>query len=557
MSVPDSVSRDAAMSVSGSVSRVARAAVCLSFFFLSLAAPSAFAEPEVDLHDLTWFVHVDLIDAGAGEDLAYWTGVINDALTSGNRLLEGRNGPVDNACCTRLAAVSVDTFGSPGDGLDVIDSDAEQDVLAGIGLPGSRAFLVDSLTWCNGSSPTAIGCALRPGCTGVDTDDPNLWMYVTVESFDDGTLASVIAHERGHNACLQHVSTPKCALMQSTVFTPGLGGCLSPTECTNLRNARTETSSGEFCTCHDDFGSPLADGAICDASGGVCSGGCCGSIAGDAGVLLLAAADPGDAGLAPEDALRISAYTGDWTNLGQISPSADDVRGMAYAYDAGVLYGIVPTVGDDALITMDPTTGALISWVGSIANGSSEFVSLAYDPGATSGPGDDRLLALQVSTSDYGQLHAIDPASPNGSTFLGSHGWTPASSFSSLAFDANQRKLLYATPFGPNGLWELDMAGCPGNCSPSMFPGSGNFWTRSSMTWSPDSGMAYVVGTSFEAPSTRTFYNVVDPTTGVSVETLSVDRFTPGGLASVPEPGFGLGLLLGSGLLVSAIRRRA
>ena len=42
-------------------------------------------------------------------------------------------------------------------------------------------------------------------------------MYVTVESYEDGTLPSVIAHERGHNACLQHVSTPKCALMQGTV----------------------------------------------------------------------------------------------------------------------------------------------------------------------------------------------------------------------------------------------------------------------------------------------------------------------------------------------------
>ena len=74
------------------------------------------------------------------------------------------------------------------------------------------------------------------------------------------------------------------------------------------------------------------------------------------------------------------------------------------------------------------------------------------------------------------------------------------------------------------------------------------------MTWSADSGMAYVIGTSFAAPGTRTFYNVVDPATGATSETLSLDRFTPAGLASVPEPGLGLGLLVGAGLL-SGLRR--
>ena len=161
------------------------------FLFVLLAAPAAFAEPEVDLHDLTWFVHVDLIDVEEGEDLAYWTNVITEAVDRGNRLLEGRSGPSDNVCCTKLTnTVAVETFGTTGDGLDVIDSAADQTVLAMTGLPGSRGFLVDSLTWCNGSSPTAIGCAARPSCTGNGNDDPNLWMYVTVESFEAGTLPS-------------------------------------------------------------------------------------------------------------------------------------------------------------------------------------------------------------------------------------------------------------------------------------------------------------------------------------------------------------------------------
>lgn len=529
--------------------------VLLSFLLL-LGAGHAAANPEVDLHDLTWFVHVDLIDPGAGEDLAYWTNVIEEAVESGNRLLVGRNGPTDTACCTKLgSSLSVTTFGTTLDGLDVIDSAADQNAIAATGGGGSRAFLVDSLTYCNGASPSAIGCAVRPGCSGNGNDDPNLWLYVTVESFEDGTLASVIAHERGHNACLQHISTPKCALMQATVFTPGLGGCLTSTECGRMREARTETSSGEVCSCHDLAGDPLADGAQCDDAGGVCSGGCCGSITGDAGVHLLASADPGDGGLAPEDMLRVSAYTGDWTNLGQISGTADDVRALAYSTDADVVYGIVPTVGDDRVITIDPATGLLTATIGNIPNGTDEFVSLAYDPGATSSTADDRLIGLQVSTGDTGELRAIDPASPDQAILLGGLGWTPASAFSSLAYDPTLDKLLFATPFGPNGLWELDLANCPPSCSPSQLPGAGAFWTGASMTWSPDSGMAYVVGTSFSAPGTRTFYNVIDPATGATVETLSLDRFTPAGLASVPEPGLGLGLGIGTALLGAFGRR--
>ncbi|MEM9174324.1 MAG: hypothetical protein AAGC67_03755 [Myxococcota bacterium] len=541
------------------MNRSLRSFAALAAAVLALSAglaPSASAVPEVDLHDLTWFVHVDLIDAGSGRDLAFWTNVIEESVEGGNRLLAGRNGPVDNVCCTKLtSSVSVSTFGTPGDGLDVIDSVADQNILAATGGSGSRAFLVDSLTYCNGSSPTAIGCAQRPSCTGNGNDDPNLWMYVTVESFEDGTLASVIAHERGHNSCLQHVATPKCALMQATVFTPGLGGCLTSTECGHMRDARTETSSGEFCSCHDDAGQPLADGAVCDAAGGICSGGCCGSITGDAGVHLLAASDPGDAALAPEDMLRVSGKTGDWTNLGQITGAADDVRALAYSTDADVVYGIVPTVGNDDVVTIDPVTGLSTGVVGAIANGTDEFVSLAYDPGPTSDPSDDRLIGLEVSTGDTGELRWIDPNSPDTAFLLGALGWTPASLFTSLAFDPTLDRLLFATPFGPHGMWQLDMATCPPSCSPSQFSGDGPFWTSPSMGWSADTGMLYVIGTSFSAPGTRTFYNVVDPTTGATTETLSLDRFTPAGLAAVPEPGFLAGLVCGAGLLASLRRR--
>ena len=89
--------------------------------WLCLFLPSVSASaPEVDLHQLNWYVHVDLINPGIGEDLAYWQGVIDAAVASGNGLLEGGQGPFDRPCCTRLGrAVPVATFGTPGDGLDV------------------------------------------------------------------------------------------------------------------------------------------------------------------------------------------------------------------------------------------------------------------------------------------------------------------------------------------------------------------------------------------------------------------------------------------------------
>ena len=89
-------------------------------------------------------MHIDLIDAGAGRDLAYWQGVIDAAMASANPLLEGRQGPFDRACCTRLTrTLAVSTFGTPGDGRDVLDSLSEQNYFNTTGSPGSHAFLID------------------------------------------------------------------------------------------------------------------------------------------------------------------------------------------------------------------------------------------------------------------------------------------------------------------------------------------------------------------------------------------------------------------------------
>jgi len=537
-------------------------AECLAAFsLLCLLLPGVAASaPAVDLHSLTWYVHVDLIDEGAGEDLAYWQGVIDAAVASANDLLVGGQGPFDQPCCTRLGrSVSVTTFGSPGDGLDIIDSALEQETISNIGGPGSNAFLVDSMTHCSGPFPDAIGCAWNPGCDGNGNDDPDLWMVVTVESFDSETLGLVVAHERGHNACLSHVATAECQLMQGTIFTPGLAGCMTASECSHYQAGRTTTSSGLECGCYDNGGALVTDGTLCtEVSDGLCSGGLCGPYTGDAGVSLIAAAAPGTAsGGMPVDALRISALSGEWTTLAEFSPAADEVRGIGYATDSSTLYGVVPTSGDDSIVTIDPVGGTLLSTVGTVSNGTAEIVSMAYDPGATSASGDDRLIVLEIAGS-AGELRWIDPASPSTTNLLGSVDWENPQLFTGLAYDSLQRKLFAATSAGAK-VYEIDLSSCsPSPCDSSQLPGLRRDRDGVSLSFSGRSGMLYMVGTVDFGFAQRNFYNVIDPTTGASVETLSLDIFSPAGLAAVPvpEPGIGIGFAVGLMTVVVVKRRR-
>jgi len=542
------------------LSRASIANIVAALCFFGLLWPAlAESAPAVDLHELNWYVHVDLIDAGIGEDLAYWQSVIDASVASGNELLEGGQGPFDQPCCTRLGrSVSVTTFGMPGDGLDVIDSAQDQTAISNVGGAGSNAFLVDSMTYCGGSAPGAQGCALKPPGCGAN-DDPDLWMIVTVEAFDSETLALVVAHERGHNACLSHVAVAECQLMQGTIFLPGLTGCMTASECNQYRAARTTPASGLECGCYDNGGAFSTDGTVCsEVDDGLCSGGLCGPCAGDAGVHLIAAAAPGTAfGGPPDDALRISALKGEWTTLAQFAPTADDIRGMAYALDSETLYGVIPTVFDDSIVTIDPVSETILSTVGTIANGAAEIVSMAYDPGTTSVPGDDRLIVIEVGGS-IGRVRWIDPASPSTAHLLGSLIWDDPELFSGLAYDSLQDRLFAATPFDPDGLYEIDLSSCPPSpCNSAQIPGAELFIEDASLSFSPTSGMLYLVGTQKFGSERRTFYNVIDPTTGRSVETLSLDVFTPAGLAAVPEPELGIGVTVGAiGLLVVTRRRK-
>lgn len=532
--------------------------ILLVLAILGRSGPLA-AAPPVDLHDLTWQVHIDLIDPDNGRDLAFWQGVVDGAVASANQLLEGGQGPFDTPCCTRLArSAEVVTFGSPGDGLDILDSQAEQNLFDTLGSPGSNAFLIDSISFCGGSAPNTIGCAELAACNGNADDDPALWMAVTVDGFDDGIFPSVIAHERGHNTCLPHVEAAVCQIMQPSIAIPGNAGCLAASECTSYRAGRTQAASGLECGCQTDSGEALADGEVCtEPVGGVCSGALCGALSGDAGIRLMAAADGGSAlGGPPDEALDISALKGDWRSLGLFASTAERVQGLALARDSGVLYGVVPGLADDAIVTIDPETGKILETVGMVVNGGAEILSLAYDPGPSDSPLDDRLIALEL-TGSGGEFRSIDPASPSQTTLLGTLPFAPSSAveFRSLAYDSLRGMLYSATPFA-DALFRTDLSTCPPSPCSTVGTGiPGLARSNASLTFSAETGMLYLVGTAFDG--TRSFYDVIDPVAGSRLDTVSLDVFAPAGLAVVPEPGLGLGLLAGTSVLSLLARRRS
>jgi hypothetical protein len=516
---------------------------------LALGAPlTARADaPTTNLHELEWLVHVDMIDAGAGRDLDYYTAILEEALEDATALVEGYQGPADTACCDVISALSIGTFGTPGDGLDVPDSAADQAALdAIVGASGSTGFLVDSLGWCGGPTSTAIGCGTLATCTGNPNDNPGLKLIVTMEAHEVyDVLGETIAHERGHNSCLGHV-TPgeQCWLMTSSAG----GGCLPVSSCTAFDNGRT--GSAGSCACHDGSGGVESDGTSCSEGSvtGQCSGGLCGELDSDAAVTLFAAGGPEAAeGATTDDALLLSGLPGGWVELAAIG-NGTAPTGLEYATLRGVLYAVNPLAGDDELITIDPDTGARASTIGTLS-GKQQVIALAFDPGDTDAESDDRLLALD-RVGSFEDLFEIDPddASLND---LGGLNLGVTGGFQGLAYDSINDKL-YASGFAGTGLYEIDLA-CPSFCFMSSVPGLSVARRVSSLAFSEETGRLYLVGSQ---TGPRTLYDSIDATTLEALPTIGIDDYTPGGLAAIPVPEPNARLMLSVGALALAALAR-
>lgn len=134
-------------------------------------------------------------------------------------------GGVDVACPVSFQpSGSVGTFGSDGDGLDIVTTNAElQAVLA---ISGARVKVVTSLDFCNGYNVTIIGCATIGGGTMV------------LEQGWHGT--ALFAHEFGHNRGLNHRNTCQYNMMSSSLH-PFSDSVVNASECNAYGGAATLT----------------------------------------------------------------------------------------------------------------------------------------------------------------------------------------------------------------------------------------------------------------------------------------------------------------------------
>jgi hypothetical protein len=98
--------------------------------------------------------------------------------------------PEDVACCIRVTrGNSARTFGTPGDGQDVIGD--RETLYAVADNPVARVKVVRLINYCGGPGTNIIGCAFTPGDS----------MIVVRVSSNEGLLW---LHEYGHNAGLGH-----------------------------------------------------------------------------------------------------------------------------------------------------------------------------------------------------------------------------------------------------------------------------------------------------------------------------------------------------------------
>jgi hypothetical protein len=143
----------------------------------------------------------------------------------------------DIACCIRVSrGGSARTFGTPGDGLDVIDDNTTLFEVAENSV--ARVKIVRLINYCGGPATNIIGCAYTPGDA----------MIVVRISSNEGLLW---LHEYGHNTGLVHNNDTRYVMHGSLSFD---NRALTLDECDSYhqpdRAARMTTI--DLGVCHDD-----------------------------------------------------------------------------------------------------------------------------------------------------------------------------------------------------------------------------------------------------------------------------------------------------------------
>ena len=478
----------------------------LALLLVILLIPAAAkATPTEALHRVSFRIHVDV---AASMDLALLQERLEDARTE----LQGFHGSPDIPCCTRIEEMSFTTFGVSGDELDIVESQADFSALRAL---GDGVYIVQSLHWC-GEVGSFLGCANRPGD----------FVVITLDAEDLHLFGQVLAHERGHNAGLIHVSEPPCNLMSPASG----GGCIDTSQC-NAFVAKADSVGGS-CACLADqlLDPPQPNGISCsDVFGtGLCSGGMCGDMISLAGVRLLASGgseDP-DTG-APDDLIEMSAVSGGWGELGAIG---SEVNGLAFAVGWNILFGVASQIaGNDRLIQVDPETGASTQ-IGTLDR--TGVVGLAWDPAAQallgaevrpySGIWDEtiilRINPIDASVSEVGAVDSLFAGGVEG-----------------LAYDPVIQTLYGSTT---SGLKWIDISSCRPFCIATdvedpIVSQNRTFFGKTGIALDPGTGLLF--GVSPEHRSVSSKLDVINPIT-LERYGAGIAGFTPGALALTAMP---------------------
>jgi hypothetical protein len=196
--------------------------------------------------------------------------------------------------------------------------------------------------------------------------------------------------------------------------------------------------------------------------------------------------------------------------------------------------------------------------------GKEEVSALAFDPR----PGGDRLYAIEIdddifggtSCSDLGaitppcfsEVFEIDPTDASISVLGELNSLIITEGVTGLAWD-DLGEVLYVSTLA--GLYTVGVPSCNGTtCQTAQV--DNRFRRASALAFEPMTSRVLREG---DNGFGQTLYDVIDPATGDSEETIGIDEFTPGGLAvrALPEPGGTFGLIAGAWLLTRLERRRA
>lgn len=254
--------------------------------------------------------------------------------------------------------------------------------------------------------------------------------------------------------------------------------------------------------------------------------------AGPAGAVSLLHTDDGTGNLNSIDTGNVIVTNGgDVTTIGSLGGGFTSV-GLAYDGSTDTLYGV--DVASDVLLTIDRTTGVATS-IGSLGVDLQDAgLAWASDTGT-----------LYLSSQS---LYSVDVGT-GAATSIGSFGGL---NIYGLAFDSSTNTLIGVDDLGAPGshLYEIDpLTGVPVLNGASL----GVTISGAGMAYDPVTDQLYIVDN--EVGVSDNFYRV--GTGGGSATRIGglSQQTGSGGLAFVPEPGTGLLLALGLGLLAARGRR--